>query len=271
MAAKSETGHASIASALAAVQAEIPEVSKGNTAEVTTAKGSYSYTYADLAVITPKILPLLGRNGLAFTARPTLVGDAFVLHYALAHAASDEVIEGSYPLPDPLTSKPQEIGSAITYARRYALCAVTGVAPGGDDDDAAAANGKPAASRKPRQPATPKQKPIAAPEAASEGYAGRILDVNTVEELRAVHEDAEQAGELGLVFSGAEKERTHLAKVVEVFELAEPPADVKVGQVIGAVKRALEQRAMIAQAEMEAADEDGEWPVAQIPDGGDPS
>ena len=40
---------------------------------------------------------------------------------------------GLYPLP--ASGTPQQIGSAITYARRYCLCAVTGVAPDDDDDD----------------------------------------------------------------------------------------------------------------------------------------
>ena len=35
---------------------------------------------------------------------------------------------------------PQSIGGAITYARRYALCAVLGLAPAEDDDDAAQAS-----------------------------------------------------------------------------------------------------------------------------------
>lgn len=147
---RNHTKHENLAAALAAVQAEIPSVKKDATATVETKTGGqYKYQYADLAVITPLILPLLGANGLAWSTRPTLMGEAFVLHYTLAHEGG-ESIEGVYPLPEPLTGRPQEIGSAITYARRYALCAVTGIAPGGDDDDAAAANEKPAAGRKPR-------------------------------------------------------------------------------------------------------------------------
>lgn len=38
-------------------------------------------------------------------------------------------------MPDPTRSNPQEIGSALTYARRYALCSVVGIAPAEDDDD----------------------------------------------------------------------------------------------------------------------------------------
>lgn len=128
----------SLVAALAAVQAELPRVAKENTAKVKSDKGSYTYRYADLAEITPLILPLLSRNGLAWTTCPTVTSDGrFVLRYALKHT-SGESEQGEYPLPKP-DSSPQVLGSAITYARRYALCAVTGVAPGGDDDDAAEA------------------------------------------------------------------------------------------------------------------------------------
>lgn len=118
--------------ALVKFQKELPNVSKGNTAKA----GSFSYKYADLTDVTEKIMPLLSKHGLAFSAYPTMYEGAFVLDYALLHE-SGEKINGLYPLPS--HGSPQEIGSAITYARRYALVAVTGVAPGGDDDDAAAA------------------------------------------------------------------------------------------------------------------------------------
>lgn len=118
--------------ALVAFQKELPNVSKGNTAKA----GSFSYKYADLTDVTDKIMPVLSNHGLAFTSMPTIIGDRFVLSYQLVHT-SGEMIGGAYPLPS--TGSPQEIGSAITYARRYSLVAITGVAPGGDDDDAAAA------------------------------------------------------------------------------------------------------------------------------------
>lgn len=128
----------SLAAALAAFQAELPRVEKGNTAKVKTEKASYSYRYADLAEISPIVLPLLAKHGLAWATYPTLKGDGrFVLVYELSHITG-ECKSGEYPLPDSKAS-PQVLGSAITYARRYALCAVTGVAPGGDDDDAAEA------------------------------------------------------------------------------------------------------------------------------------
>src|SRR5690606_36854591 len=94
------------------------------------------YKYADLNDVQEALFPLLAEYGLTWTTAPTLTPNGFALHYSLRHA-SGEAIEGDYPLP---SGTPQEIGSAITYARRYALCAVTGLAPVGDDDDGAAAS-----------------------------------------------------------------------------------------------------------------------------------
>jgi hypothetical protein len=131
--------------ALADLQTQLPHIAKNNRAEVPTkAGGKYTYQYADLAEITRQLLPLLGKLGLSFTSRPTLVGERLALVYELRHI-SGESIDGVWPLPDRGT--PQEIGSAVTYARRYCLCAVTGLAPDNDDEDAVLAE---AAARKMR-------------------------------------------------------------------------------------------------------------------------
>lgn len=132
---KSETmQHETLAAALAAFQAELPVVEQGSTAKVQTQKGpGYSFKYADLADVSARVLPVLGRHGLAWMTRPTMSDGAFILVYELRHE-SGETVEGVYPLPGP-TTPAQQLGGAITYARRYALCAVTGVAPGGDEHE----------------------------------------------------------------------------------------------------------------------------------------
>jgi hypothetical protein len=122
--------------ALAALQAEMPKITTNKTARVRSEKAKYDHDYADLDAITYAIMPLLGKHGLAFTAFPTLNDDGhFVFAYTLLHESGEER-HGQYPLPT--TGTPQSIGSAITYARRYCLSAVTGIAAGGDDDGDAA-------------------------------------------------------------------------------------------------------------------------------------
>lgn len=140
--------------ALAAVQSELPSVRKDQKATVWSQKGSYTYNYADLADVSAAVLPLLSEHGLSWTTFPTLSEGRFVLRYELRHT-SGEFESGVYPLPEP--GRPQEMGSAITYARRYALCAVTGVAPEEDDDNAAAAE-QSASQRESKQAAQKKLK-----------------------------------------------------------------------------------------------------------------
>jgi len=123
-----------LATALAAFQAALPRVGKDNLAVVKSDKGSYKYNYADLSDVTAVVLPALAKHGLSFSAKPTLIDGKFVLEYTLRHV-SGESDTGHYPLT---AGTPQQQGSAITYARRYALSAVTGIVPDEDDDGAAA-------------------------------------------------------------------------------------------------------------------------------------
>lgn len=136
------------ASALATFQASLPHVTKDNTAKITGDKGSYSYTYADLSDIAKAVLPALAKVGLSFTSRSTFAEGRFILEACLLHTDGHREVS-SYPLPDPTRATPQQIGSAMTYGRRYALCCLTGVAPAGDDDDAQVASNWPAAAKVP--------------------------------------------------------------------------------------------------------------------------
>lgn len=138
-----QTIKAQLNKALAAFQAELPKLRKDETAKVTGesqsgAKVSYSYGYADLAQVVETVSPALGKHGLAFTSAPTMSPNGFVLLYTLTHSSGEE-ITGTWPLPDPMRVKPQQLGSAITYARRYALMAVTNTFPDKEDDDGAQA------------------------------------------------------------------------------------------------------------------------------------
>jgi hypothetical protein len=139
--------HPNLVTALTAVQGEMPTITKSETANVRTKTGgTYQYRYANLADIHAAVLPILARHGLAWITMPTLrtEGHRYVLVCELAHT-SGESRTCEMPLPEACSA--QELGSAITYARRYALCAVVGIAPDEDDDGAAA----PAAVAAPQQ------------------------------------------------------------------------------------------------------------------------
>lgn len=172
---------AGIAAALAAFQAAMPHVGKDNTAIVKSEKASFSYKFADLTEITAALLPLLVEQGLAWTARPTLnLAGEFVLDYELMHT-SGESIRGAYPLGS-ATAPPQQMGSAITYARRYALCAVTGLAPGGEDDDAQAAQQARSRAEAPAEPPYRTVPPVAKAVKAL-ASAGALADIERMQQF----------------------------------------------------------------------------------------
>jgi hypothetical protein len=95
--------------------------------------------YADLASILDAVRDAMGKNGLSFSQIPTKAeGDKIILQTLVMHK-SGQWISGDYPV---LVAKmdAQGLGSAITYARRYALQAMLGVAA--EDDDGEAAMGR---------------------------------------------------------------------------------------------------------------------------------
>jgi len=127
----------SIAQALAAMQAEMPVVPKGQKATVPTKSGgNYSYTYASLHDVTKVMYPLLAKHGLAFTCAPQVRPDGTGTIDGILIHDSGESISASMPL---FGRTAQEIGSSLTYARRYLLGCLTGVVTD-DDEDGTLAN-----------------------------------------------------------------------------------------------------------------------------------
>ena len=121
-----------LAAALAAAQGELPAPKKTKTAKA----GQYSYQYADLADVIDVSKAILAKHHLAVSQMPTIFPNGnLVLVTRLMHK-SGESIEAVYPLPS--GGKPQEMGSALTYARRYCYCAILGIAADADDDGEAA-------------------------------------------------------------------------------------------------------------------------------------
>ncbi len=135
-------GTAEIATALSKAQSEFPAIAKTRTA----AAGSYSYQYADLADMIRALSPTLGKHGLSVSQLFGFHEGALCLRSILLHS-SGERLESSLPIPWE-GGRPQELGSFITYARRYSLAALLGVAAEEDDDGQAAETaGKPKPKR----------------------------------------------------------------------------------------------------------------------------
>lgn len=119
-----------LAAALAKAQGDFKAISR--TREVKA--GPYSFTYAPLDEVLDATREALVGNGLAVTQ--LLSGDT--LRTALIHS-SGEWVASSISIA-PIPAKVQELGSRLTYLRRYAIAAVLGVAPEEDDDGGPADN-----------------------------------------------------------------------------------------------------------------------------------
>ena len=139
MATKDTTGPATIAEALAAAQAELTDPAKDSI------NPHFKSKYADLATILKTVRPVLARHGIAIV-QTTGITDAGGVILITALMWRGESIVGRYPVA-PVKADPQGYGSAMTYARRYALQAIVGVAADDDDDGNAASAPKPSAPR----------------------------------------------------------------------------------------------------------------------------
>jgi ERF superfamily len=129
-----------LASALAKAQAELINPEKSLTATIRTGRpgdGERSFRYAPLSSGLDIVRKTLGQHEIA-TLQTTAIDQAagmVNLTTTLAHA-SGEWITSDWPVcPIAETAHPQRMGAALTYARRYALFTLVGIA-GEDDLDA---------------------------------------------------------------------------------------------------------------------------------------
>ena len=129
-----------IAAALAKAQAEITNPEKSLTATIRSPfsrVGDQTFRYAPLSTGLDIVRKVLGRHEIA-TVQTTAIDDEaglIRLTTILAHA-SGEWMSSDWPVcPVSETTMPHRMGAALTYARRYALFTLVGIA-GEDDIDA---------------------------------------------------------------------------------------------------------------------------------------
>ena len=122
-----------LAPALAKAQAVMATAKKDST------NPHFGNKYADLASVWDACREPLTANGLSIVQAPCNTSpDTVSIRTILLHS-SGQFISSTITLR-PSKADPQGAGSAITYARRYALSAMVGVSP--DDDDGNAASGR---------------------------------------------------------------------------------------------------------------------------------
>src|SRR5262245_5342745 len=129
-----------IAGALAKAQAELTNPEKSLTATIQAVfprEAARTFRYAPLSGGLDIVRKCLGRHEIATVQSTAIDREAGLVHLTtmLAHS-SGEWMSSDWPVcPVAETSAPHRMGAALTYARRYALFALVGIA-GEDDLDA---------------------------------------------------------------------------------------------------------------------------------------
>lgn len=164
-----------LAAALAKAQGEMRFAAKANV------NPHFKSKYADMASVIEAIREPLARNGLAHTQLcregegGTVIVDTVLMHLSGQYIASSMTMR-------PVKNDPQGIGSALTYARRYALQGICGLASDDDDGNAASASSAPPSQYVERAPQRNVDADIAQ-------YTERVKAAKTNEELLAAGRD----------------------------------------------------------------------------------
>jgi hypothetical protein len=183
---RSSQSISSIASALAKAQIELSNPEKSLTATIRSPfprEADRTFRYASLASGLDIVRKNLGQHEIA-TIQTTSIDQNGQIHLTtlLAHA-SGEWISSDWPVcASSETLAPHRMGAALTYARRYALFALVGIA-GEDDLDAPDTLIEPPLARSPDQDprgeplkkpskATIHRPPLLGPDASGEGAQG---------------------------------------------------------------------------------------------------
>lgn len=107
--------------------------------------------FASLEAVLDACLPAFNANEIFISQQTEALPDRTILHTTLFHS-SGQWISSSYPI-HPTKNDPQAMGSAISYARRYALEAIVSMGTTSDDDGEVAMDRSKSAAPKPTKPA----------------------------------------------------------------------------------------------------------------------
>jgi hypothetical protein len=172
MSVETSTECGDLFAALSKAQAAVTAAAKDKT------NPHFRNSYADLASVWDACRGPLTDNDLSITQWPETVENGVAVTTVLGHA-SGQWMRSVLVMPLDAKATAQQVGSAVTYARRYMLAAVAGVAP--DDDDGNAASDAPPKNR----PAPKQSKPVPKPEAKTNPTATRSVENSECRKLWA--------------------------------------------------------------------------------------
>ena len=162
-----------LAAALLKAQAELDPIKKGR-------KG-HNYKYADLAAVLDEVVQELNKQGVVVLQpiMPASQANHARVDTILLHADSGEQLVSSTEVPwrsEARMNDAQSYGSAITYARRYAL--VSFICGATEDDDGATAHSR---QTQPK----PQPKNFAELDAVTDSFLEVYKGYATLDELKA--------------------------------------------------------------------------------------
>jgi hypothetical protein len=120
--------------------------------------------YADLGACIDAVEEALLANGIAFIQETFEDATGVTVETVFIHESGETLRCGKLHVPA-AKQDPQGYGSALTYCRRYSLCAAAGIAPEDDDGNAAS---------KPRQQST--KEPDLSPKARAQRITRGVAD-----------------------------------------------------------------------------------------------
>lgn len=126
------------AEAISSFQAEVPVVLKERVANIEGANSKWEYNYAGYDDIMRKIAPLLAKYQIVITFssdQVPQVGIKTTCRVRVGVHFEDHTL--TVPIPQMKVNDTQKFGAALSYAKRYALCAALNIVVSNEDDDAA--------------------------------------------------------------------------------------------------------------------------------------
>jgi hypothetical protein len=145
-----------IAKALVAAQQEMGKVVKDAN------NPFFNSKYADLKSVMGACMPALHKNGIAVIQPQVYIDGEDFVKTIFIHTSGETVETAVRLIVD--KNNMQGMGSATTYARRYGLLELAGLAP--EDDDGNAASAAPPKQRQQRKSAPQSAAPTSPPSAA---------------------------------------------------------------------------------------------------------
>ena len=239
-----------IAAALAKAQAELTNPAKSLTATIPALfprETDRTFRYAPLAAGLEIVRKCLGQHEIAVVQTTTTEKETGLIQLTtmLAHS-SGEWMSSDWPVcPISETAAPHRMGSALTYARRYSLFALVGIA-GEDDLDApdlptsAPSQGVSAPStvhderRRRKIPGAATLRPVLAINASANRRDELLLEIETLSSMGQIDDWAVRGLPAKNTLHAADAlliEDAFRKKLTELRPLAEPQSDTLVPQV----------------------------------------